>query len=352
MDFDFTNTLPAVIDYNDIVKVQSTIKNLRDLTPTLNMLCGTSPVPETGDDVLVSRKYDGRTGVPLVVRGSKAIKIGGSKEDFTNYPVEPFIMTNSYTETQLNLYKARFKNNPEAMSLGAIRNTFIELAMKKGYISLNGMAIKATDGGENSFAMVDGNGKNIINKINFGKVHGIAATDYTLNSFAVTNITSSSALSVFVKNDHAMSVALRKNGVNTVGATRMLGETLFFTMIEIIEKAISGNVMQRGVQIGEYDDVSFTLNGRKYMLGYDSFVDPITAVETKIVDDKIMKIIGAPSYHLWAYLKPDEIGVESPQLYFAKDWYENNPSARTMLFNMRHIIVPDTNAIAKAQMMA
>lgn len=350
--FEFTSTIPAVIDYNDIVKVQSTIRNLQDLTPTLNMLCGAAPVAETGDDIMVSRSYENRNGIPLVVRGSKALKIGGKKEDFTTYDVDPFIMLDSYTETQLNQYKARFKNNPEAESLGAIRNKFIELAMKKGYVSLNGLAIKATVGGNVSFPRIDGNGQVSNKTINFGKVHGTSATDYTLNSFAVSNISTSSKLVDFIKNDQAMTMALIKNGVNTANATRLLGETLYYTVLALIEAASSGNVMTRGISIGEMGDGYFILNGRKYILGWDSFTDPLTAAVTKVVENKEMKIIAAPSYHLWAYLKPDEIGANGPVLYYAKDWYENNPSARTMLFNMRHFIVPDTNAIAKAVMMA
>lgn len=351
--FEFTSNIPVQIDYANIVKVQSEIRNLEDLTPTLNRIYGSAPVPNDLDTVMVSRSYQNRTGVPLVMRGSKALKIGGSKEKFEQFSVEPFIMTDSYTQTQLNQYEAMFKNKPVEYSVSRIQSKFIEMAMKKAYITLNGSAILGTIGGDVSIPTIDGNGQETVTTLNFGKVHGASATDSTLASFTgITNITTSSKLVEFLKNVSKMTTAMKKNGVSLDGASFLLGETLYWTVAGLVDTVSPNDAIAKNIKIGDQGDDYFTLNGRKFELATDSFTDPLTNAVTKLVEDKELKIIGKQSYHLWAYLKPDEPECTAPQLYFGKEWYENNPAGRTMLFNMRHICVPDTNAISKATMMA
>lgn len=349
--FDYDSTIKTVVDYNDIVKVQATIKDLNDSMRTLTAMCGTSPVSEVMDSIKVMKSSENNNGAPLVARGSKAIKIGGSKQDFKEYYVDPFVMTDNYTVSEYRQYLARLKNNPSA-SQSAIMGNFIKMAMRKGYVSLNGQAIMLSNGGVATLSMMDGNGVNVTKRVDVGKIHSNSATDSTLNSFAVTNITTTSAVSAFLKNDMAMTTALRKNGIDPTGATRLLGETLFFTVLGMIENGQTTDILKKGISIGDMGDDYFVLNGKKYQLGTDFNYDQVTGTTTKVVEEKEMKIIGAPKYHLWTYLTPDEDEATSPVLYYAKDWKIEDPSGRKMLFNMRHFVLPDTNAIAKAQMMA
>jgi hypothetical protein len=302
---------------------------------------------------MVSRDYENRSGVPLVMRGSKALKIGGAKQKFEKFEVEPFIMTDSYTQTQLNQFEAQFKNKPTEYSVSRIQSRFIEMAMKKAYITLNGSAILGTVGGDVSIPTIDGNGQKTVTTLNFGKVHGTADTSTTKASFTgITNISTTSKLVEFLKNVSKMTTAMKKNGVNIDGANFLLGETLYWTVAGLVDTVEPNDAIAKKIKIGDQGDDYFTLNGRKFELATDSFTDPLTDAVTKLVEDKELKIIGKKSYHLWTYLKPDEPECTSPQLYFGKEWFENNPAGRTMLFNMRHICVPDTNAISKATMMA
>lgn len=351
--FDFTSTQEVQIDYNDITKAQATIIDLKPLTKSLTFLYNPA-VPTVEDEVMTSRTTETDKSSRMVARGGRAIEVGGEKHEFAKFDPQPFIYTTSYTQAELNQYMARFKNNPEQSSLSAIRTRKIAKHLRTMYKSLNTLAILSCVGGVVPYPVSTGNGGFVNTDMNFGKIHSNTATDYTTNDFSITGAWGSGSIVTVIQDATKMLRYLRTKGVDTSGSKIVLGETAYAQLMTFCLSAPTATTLKfpTGINIQDVNNQYITVNGMTFWDGSDHISTMPDGTVKYLVEAKYMKILPAPEYNLWTYLTPDEVLANSPVMYFSKEWYSQNPSGRVIMTHARHFLVPDTNAIAVAQVIA